>query len=85
MKVYIPPPLRTYTSSKEVDVEGSTLAAVLSELDQHYPGIRFRIIDEQDHIREHVRFFINQDMATELSAPILPTDEVRIICAVSGG
>ena len=48
MKVLIPGGLRSYTESSQVAVSGATLGAVLAELDRLYPGIRFRMIDEQD-------------------------------------
>ncbi len=86
MKVYIPTPLRSYTNKKSVvEAEGTTLAELLVDLDHRYPGIRFRIVDEQDRIREHLKFFVNQSVAPDLAAPLGPQDEVRIITAISGG
>ena len=86
MTVYIPSALRSYTAQKgEVDAQGATLAEVLSALDQRYPGLRFRIITEQDTIRQHIRIFVNEDQAPNLTAPLHPDDQVHIICALSGG
>jgi molybdopterin synthase sulfur carrier subunit len=52
MKVYIPTPLRSYTQQQgEVDGHGSTVAEMLADLDRRFPGIRFRMIDEQGGIR----------------------------------
>ena len=86
MTVYIPTPLRSYTAQRgDVDVEGSTLGDVLSALDRRYPGLRFRIITEQDTIREHIRIFVNERQAQDLSAALRPDDEIHIICALSGG
>ncbi len=86
MKVNVPTPLRSYTGQEsEVNAEGATLAELLLDLDRHYPGFRFRIINEQDVIREHIKIFINQDLAADLSAVLRPADEVHIICALSGG
>lgn len=86
MKVYIPTPLRSYTKHRaEVEATGSTLEEILSDLDRHYPGFRFRIINEQDRIREHIKIFINQDQAMDLSTPLQSGDEIQIICALSGG
>ncbi len=86
MKVYIPTPLRSYTGRKgEVEVEGSTLGELLSEMDRRYPGIRFRIIDEQGHIREHIRIFVNQQRSPHLGVPLRPGDRIQIILAISGG
>ena len=85
MKVLIPSPLLSYTAQREVAATGATLAAVLTELDRQFPGIRFRMIDEQDRIRRHVRFFVNGDQVFELSQPLAPNDEVVIVQALSGG
>jgi sulfur-carrier protein len=86
MKVYIPTPLRSYTARQgQVDADGSTLGELLSELDRRYPGIRFRIIDEQDHIREHIRIFVNQERSIHLDESLRPNDRVQIILAISGG
>ena len=86
MKVYVPSALRSYTGQKdEVEAGGSTLQELLRELDGHYPGFRFRIIDEQDSIRPHIKIFINHDQARELSAALRPEDEVSILLALSGG
>ena len=86
MRVHIPTPLRSYTTQQsEVQAEGTTLADVLSALDHHYPGLRFRIITEQDTIREHIRIFVNEEQVRDLSAALDPNDQIHIICALSGG
>ena len=86
MTVYIPSALRSYTKQKsEVEAEGRTLAEVLSALDRRYPGLRFRIITEQDTIRQHIRIFVNEKQARDLSVALQPEDQIHIICALSGG
>ena len=85
MKVLIPTPLRSYTKEREVDAAGATLAEVLADLDRRYPGLRFRIIDEQDKMRPHIRFFINGEQEFDIKRPLLPTDAVTIVQALSGG
>ena len=86
MKVYIPTPLQSYTGQRaEVHAMGSTLEELLSDLDRRYPGFRFRIINEQDRIRENIKIFINQDQAMDLAAAVQVGDEIHIICALSGG
>ena len=86
MKVYVPSPLRSYTQNRdEVDALGSTLADLLADLDRSYPGLRFRIINEQDRIREHIKIFINREQAFDLASSLGPEDEVSILCALSGG
>jgi len=85
MKVMIPSALRSYTERGEAEASGATLAAVLADLDRTYPGIRFRMIDEQDRIRRHIRIFVNGEQVRDLSQPLNATDEVIIVQALSGG
>jgi molybdopterin converting factor small subunit len=85
MKVLIPSALRSYTEQSQTEASGATLAAVLADLDRRYAGIRFRMIDEQDRIRPHIRIFVNGKQARELSQPLSARDEVVIVQALSGG
>jgi molybdopterin converting factor small subunit len=86
MKVLIPTPLRSYTNGRsEVRSQGATLAEVLANLDHEYPGIRFRMIDEQDAVRRHMRIFVNREQVRSLDVPLQPADEVLIVQALSGG
>ena len=86
MKVIIPSPLLSYTNqSKEVEADGLTVAELLDDLNRQFPGIRFRMIDEQDSIRPHMRIFVNGEQVWELDAALNPSDEVYILQALSGG
>ena len=85
MKVLIPSALRSYTESGEVEACGATLTDVLVDLDRRYPGIRFRMIDEQQRIRPHIRFFFDGAQLRELSQPLRASGELIIVQALSGG
>jgi molybdopterin synthase sulfur carrier subunit len=86
MRVLIPGPLRSYTANAtSVTAQGTTLGALTVDLDQRFPGMRFRIIDEQGQMRPHIRIFVNGVQERSLSAPLAETDEVMIVCALSGG
>ena len=85
MKVSIPGPLLSYTQQREVEADGATFAAMLADLDRRYPGLRFRIIDEQDNMRAHMRFFVNGEQVFDIDRPLHPTDTVQIVQALSGG
>ena len=86
MNVLIPTPLRSYTGERhEVQGEGGTLGELLADLDRRYPGIRFRMIDEQDGIRRHIRIFVNGEQVRALGARLGAADEVMIVQALSGG
>ena len=84
--VRIASPLRSYTSgASSVTVDGATLHEILANLDRRFPGIRFRMVDEQDCIRPHMRVFVNTSEARQLSEPVRAGDTVHVICALSGG
>ncbi len=85
MKVRIPGPLLSYTNEREVEATGATLADLLADLDRQYPGLRFRVIDEQDTMRAHMRFFVNGEQVFDLTRSLRPTDAVQIVQALSGG
>jgi molybdopterin converting factor small subunit len=85
MKVLMPGPLHSYTRGREVDANGATLAELLADLDRQYPGLRFRIVDEQERMRPHMRFFVNGEQVFALTRRLRPTDELQIVQALSGG
>ena len=85
MKVLIPSALRSYTERSETEASGANLAALLVDLERQYPGIRFRIINEQDRVRRHIRIFVNGEQARDLAHPVGAKDEVIIVQALSGG
>ena len=86
MRVRIPSPLRSYTDQRAwVEGEGTTVDELLRDLDRRYPGMRFRIVDEQGRLRTHVKVWVNADPVRDLSTAIAPTDEITIMQALSGG
>lgn len=85
MKVRIPSALRSYTERAETEASGTTLAEVLIDLDRQYKGIRFRMVDEQDRIRAHIRLFVNGSQVRELDRAMQAGDELVIVQALSGG
>ena len=85
MKVLIPSALRSYTDDANTEATGTTLADALLDLDRRHPGIRFRMVDEQDRIRRHIRVFVNGEQLSELATPLSPTDDIIIVQALSGG
>ena len=85
MRVRLPTHLRSYTQGRaEVDACGATLDDVLRDLDARFPGIRFRLVDEQQRIRPHIKLFVAGTLAGTLAAPVGDA-EVQIVAALSGG
>jgi molybdopterin converting factor small subunit len=86
VKVGIPQPLLSYTGQRaQVEASGRTVGELLRDLDRQFPGIRFRMVNEQDAIRPHMRVFVNRLPVRRLDAPLSDGDEVHIFQALSGG
>ena len=86
MKVAIPSPLRSYTGQRaEVEAAGASLRELLADLERQFPGIRFRMIDEQDRLRPHMRIFVNREETRRLETALAGGEEIHIFQALSGG
>ena len=84
--VRVPDPLRSYTERQAVvEADGDTVGAVIADLDRRFPGIRFRMVDEQNEIRSHMKVFVNEEPVRDLATPVAGSDEVTIMQALSGG
>jgi molybdopterin converting factor small subunit len=85
MKVLIPSALRSYTRASQVEACGPTLDALFDDLDRRYPGLRFRVVDEQNLLRPNMRIFVNGLGVRELRKALQPDDFVAVVLALSGG
>jgi sulfur-carrier protein len=84
--VRIPTPLRSYTDQQAVvDASGATVDALLHDLDRRFPGIRFRVVDEQGRLRTHMKIWVGDEACQDLSTPVTDADEVTLMQALSGG
>ena len=78
--------LYSYTAGQElVEVEATTVGEALNAMDRQFPGIAFRIVDEQQQIRPHLNVFVNEENVRDLSFATKTGDEIYIVGALSGG
>lgn len=86
IRVFIPSQLQSYSGgATHVQARGATIDLVLRDLDRRFPGIRFRIVDEQDRIRRHMRIFVGGEAASDVGVALGDSEEVLIFGALSGG
>ncbi|WP_293482063.1 MoaD/ThiS family protein [Phenylobacterium sp.] len=86
IRVSIPSQLIAYTNgATRVEAEGASVAEVLDDLDRRFPGLKFRVVDEQDRIRRHVRIFVGPEEAKTMDVPVGTGAEVLLFGALSGG
>jgi|SRR5215469_2914963 len=88
---HIPGALREFTGGRsvvEVEFVAGTLADGLSALWKLYPGIRDRVLNEQEEVRLHINIFVgNENMRYTggLATPLMAGSQISIVPAVSGG
>jgi molybdopterin converting factor small subunit len=61
---------------------------VLRGLDQAYPGIGGRLLDEKGGVRRYVNIFHNDEdirFLRSLQTPVVDSDQISIIPAIAGG
>lgn len=89
IQVSIPTPLRGLTNNLDtVDAEGADVQALIDHLEEQYPGIKERLIDEEGQLRRFVNIYINGEdirFENELKTAVKETDEVSIVPAIAGG
>ena len=68
-----------------MEAVGDTLTALFADLDRRYPGLRFRVVDEQARLRPNMRVFVNGRDVRDLDHALQPGDFVAIVLALSGG
>jgi molybdopterin converting factor small subunit len=85
MRVLIPSALHSYTTQAWVEAEGGTVGEIFDDLESQFPGIRFRMVDEQGHLRRHIRLFHQREIVFDLATPLPAEGELLIVQALSGG
>jgi sulfur-carrier protein len=85
VNVLLPSALHSYTGASQVQASGDTLLALFADLEQRYPGLRFRVVDEQQMLRPNMRIFVNGLGVRDLGHALQADDFVAIVLALSGG
>ncbi len=86
VRVFLSSHLRDYTGGRaEIAATGGSLMALMDDLDRHYPGLKFRLVDEQGRLRPHINVFVNQLPIRDLRKRLSADDRIDILAALSGG
>ena len=87
--VRIPTALRKLTNNEElIEVSAGTVATVITALQNRFPGIQERLLDENGGVRRFVNVYVNEEDILFLQnqeTPIKDGDEISIIPAIAGG
>ena len=86
--VWIPPLMRSLTDNEQkVEVPGETLRDVIDNLDDRFPGIKDRLMEE-GRVRPSIAVAIDGEVNNEgvsLSASVAGDSEIHFVPAISGG
>ena len=89
VRVWLPRALREYSKGQDtVALGGDTLADVISQLNARFPGIGYRILNDQGRLRRYVLVFVNDDSVAHLepeAVRLRDGDTVHILPSVAGG
>jgi molybdopterin synthase sulfur carrier subunit len=87
--VTLPSALREYARGRDaVDVEAATLADAVAQLAADFPGLGYRILDDQGRLRRFVNAFVNDELVSNLEphdVRLREGDTVHILPSVAGG
>jgi sulfur-carrier protein adenylyltransferase/sulfurtransferase len=88
-KILIPTPLRQFADKRDsVELEGGTVAEVLTELISRFPDLRKQIFTEEGRLRSFVNVYLNDEDIRYLereATPVMQSDTVSIVPSIAGG
>ena len=89
INVRIPTPLRKLTNNEElVEVNAATIGGAILELQNRFPGIKERLLDDSGAVRRFVNVYVNEEDIRFLQnqeTALKDGDEISIIPAIAGG
>ena len=89
IKVRVPTPLRRFTAGvDEVAATGSSVRAVIEDLEQRHPGMRERLLDDKGELRRFVNIYLNGNdirFLEQLDSQVKDGDDLSIVPAIAGG
>lgn len=87
--VRIPTPLRRVTNGAgEVHAKGKDVAELIDDLEQQFPGLRERLVEESGDLRRFINIYVNEEDIRFLAGKgtgLKDGDEVSIVPAIAGG
>lgn len=85
-KIFIPTMLQSLTAgTKQVDFEARNIRQVIEKLDEMFPGIKDRLV-EDDEIRPNLAIAIDGDVAIMgMLEKVGENSEVHFVPAIGGG
>jgi sulfur-carrier protein len=87
-KVHFTSNLRRHVDCPSMQAEGDDVRSVLVKVFAEHPRLGTYVLDDQGHLRRHMRILVDGLAIKDLekqSDPVSPTSEVWVMQALSGG
>jgi molybdopterin synthase sulfur carrier subunit len=89
VEVRIPTVFRKFTAGESVvDVQPGTIADLIEELDEHYPGMKKQLLAGEGQLHRFVNVYVNDEDARyldRLDTEVAEGDVVSLLPSVAGG
>ena len=89
VQIRIPTPLRKLTHDEEVvETNAETISDAITDLENRYPGLQERLLDDDGQVRRFVNVYVNQEDIRFLKGEgteVVEGDELSIVPAIAGG
>jgi molybdopterin synthase sulfur carrier subunit len=87
--VFVPTALRRFTTGQsKVEATGETVGDVIGQLENSYPGIGEKLLDENGNVKRFINVFRNDDEIRTLeglATTVGDGDKISIVPAMAGG
>lgn len=87
--VIIPTPLRKFTNDVElVEVQGTNIGEVFTQLEARYPGIQARLCEQSGELRRFINVYVDGEdirFLEGLKTALAEKAEISIVPAIAGG
>lgn len=87
--VLVPTPLRRLTGGNaKVTAAGDNIGVVIHTIDQQYPGVAGKVLDDDGNVKRFINIFVNDDEIRTLqglATPVKESDRISIVPAMAGG
>jgi MoaD family protein len=85
----IPAMMRSYAANQtEISLRGETLGEMLADFYQHFPDVKFHVVNKDGRLRHHIHIYINDENIKNLQGLdtlVKDGDKIILLPSIAGG
>jgi sulfur-carrier protein len=77
-----------FNSQRELSVSAKTVSELIEKIVEHYPSVRFHLVDAEGRLRRHFNIFVNGTHIRDLNGmetALKEDDKVILMASAAGG